>query len=254
MTNLGVNVDHVATLRQQRKEGFPDPVAAARVAVDAGANGITAHLREDRRHIQDDDIFRLKKELSVPLNLEMGVSEEILLIAETVKPAWACLVPERRAELTTEGGLDILTDPARIGRAIERLRIAGSRVSLFVEGRLDIMRQSKTLGANAVEIHTGAFARHCSVAGRTDGRESAEVAAALSLIGGAADEARRLGLAVHAGHGLDYRNTPALLDRFSFDELNIGFAIVSRAVWVGLGQAVREMKTTIGERRVCVES
>lgn len=242
MTLLGVNIDHVATVRQARRESSPDPVEAALAAVVGGATGITAHLREDRRHIQDDDIRRLKDRLTVPLNLEMAASDEIARVAEEVKPAWACLVPERRQELTTEGGLDVIANEARLSAMTARLRRAGIRVSFFIAPTAEAVEASRRAGADAVEIHTGRYAREF---GR--GRESE-----LTKILAAAEKAQSLGLVVNAGHGVDYENVQPLLQKFSFNELNIGFSIVSRAVFVGIGQAVREMKERMSI--VCAES
>ena len=235
MTLLGVNIDHVATVRQQRREGFPDPLEAAQAAVEAGATGITAHLREDRRHIQDDDIRRLKAALSVPLNLEMAASEDVLTVAESVRPAWACLVPEKRRELTTEGGLDVLANEARLREVVERLHRGGTKVSMFIDAATASVDASRRIGADAVEIHTGTYARKW----REGDHEE------LAVVARAAVAAKQAGLIVNAGHGIDYDNVGGLLEAFPFHELNIGFAIISRALMVGIGQAVREMKIRI---------
>ncbi len=233
MTRLGINIDHVATLRQARLENFPDPLAAALLAVQGGADGITAHLREDRRHIQDKDIVQLKKHLPVPLNMEMGANPDIIRVALRCRPAWTCIVPERRQELTTEGGLDVKGNEKKLGRAIDSLHSKGIRVSLFVGATLENMRLGAKVGADAVEIHTGTYARLFKTQGLQ--RE-------LKKILMAAEEARGLGLLVNAGHGLDYENVNDLLKGFEFNELNIGFSIIARAINVGLKRAVTEMK------------
>jgi pyridoxine 5-phosphate synthase len=245
MTLLGVNIDHVATLRQARGEGFPDPVAAAKAVVEAGADGITAHLREDRRHIQDDDIRRLKKELKAPLNLEMAAAPEIVAIAAGVKPAWVCLVPEKRKELTTEGGLDIQTNSTDLRKNIALLKDAGIRVSLFIEPNETLMGVARDLGADAVELHTGAYARVF----RT---EKKNLSKEVNRIKAAAEKAAALGLVVNAGHGIDYENVVELAQVHPFHEFNIGFSIVARAVFVGLPQAVKEMKLKM--RDLCAAS
>jgi pyridoxine 5-phosphate synthase len=241
MPRLGVNIDHVATVRQARKQGVPDLLSAARAAIDAGADGITAHLREDRRHIQDDDMHRLKKELSVPLNMEMSIAPEILQIALNVKPDWACLVPEKREELTTEGGLDVNAKFDEVARVVARLKQNGTRVSLFVQPDVETMRLSKKAGADAVELHTGHYARVF----RVESDRNAE----LARIKAAALEAESLGLTVNAGHGIDYENGATLLSAYAFHEFNIGFSIIARSLFVGLPAAVREMKTLMSKGR-----
>ena len=238
MPRLGVNIDHIATVRQARREGVPDLLAAAREVINAGADGITAHLREDRRHIQDDDIRRLKKELTVPLNMEMSIAAPIVKIALDVLPQWACLVPEKREEVTTEGGLDVKNKFDDVSRVVSQLKTAGIRVSLFVEPELDTMRLCKKTGADAIEIHTGRYARDFH-------KKSEQQARTLQRIKKAAIEAESLGLIVNAGHGLDYDNTSSLLSTHAFHEFNIGFAVVSRALFVGLSQAVSEMKSLL---------
>jgi pyridoxine 5-phosphate synthase len=239
MPRLGVNIDHVATVRQARREGVPDLLAAARAVVTAGADGITAHLREDRRHIQDDDMVRLKKELTVPLNMEMSIAPAIVQIALRIQPAWSCLVPEKREELTTEGGLDVKGKFDDVARTIEQLKKAGVRVSLFVEPDLETMRLSKKSGADAVELHTGRYARLF--------HDASARAAELRRIKEAALEARSSGLVVNAGHGLDDENTPPLLSTHAFHEFNIGFSIIARALFVGLPKAVAEMKALLSK-------
>lgn len=227
---LYINIDHVATLRQARRGDAPDPVAAAALCEDAGADGITAHLREDRRHIQDDDIERLKQSVRTYFNLEMACVAEMLELARRLRPQQVTLVPERREEITTEGGLDILSEPARIRNAIDALADAGIRVSLFIDPTRAAVEQSKKLGVPAVELHTGAYSRD------PDSGKS---------IDALRDSARRgadLGLAVHAGHGLTVANVEAVAAIPEIEELNIGHSIVSRSVFIGLGQAVTEMR------------
>lgn len=241
MTLLGVNIDHVATVRQARRESFPDPVDVAVEAVRHGAEGITAHLREDRRHIQDADIERLKSTLSAPLNLEMAATDDILKVAERVKPAWSCLVPEKRQELTTEGGLDVAGMEDRLSKAVARLKKGGTRVSFFIEPDLKAVEASVRCGADAVELHTGDYARLFREGGKA---ASAEI----EKIRRAAEAAKSKGLLVNAGHGIDYDNVEKLGGIFEFHEFNIGFAIIARALFVGIGQAVREMKDRVAER------
>jgi len=240
MALLGVNIDHVATVRQARGENFPQLLLAADVAVDAGADGITAHLREDRRHIQDADIRDLQRTLKVPLNMEMSISPEIVRIALDVKPAWACLVPERREELTTEGGLDVRSQFDHVQNTVLKLKSAGIRVSLFVEADPDIIQLCKQAGADAVEIHTGRYSR-------IELDQLDEQTKELDRIRWAAAQARDVGLLVNAGHGLNYGNITALSSTFDFNEFNIGFSIIARAMFVGLGTAVAEMKVLINK-------
>jgi pyridoxine 5-phosphate synthase len=227
---LYINIDHVATIRQARRTDEPDPAAAAAICEDAGADGITAHLREDRRHIQDDDVERIARQVRTVFNLEMACTEEMLALAERLRPHQVTLVPERREEVTTEGGLDLAREPRRIEAAMRRLTSAGIRASLFIDPDADTVRAARELGAVAIELHTGRYAHHP--------RESATVRdlrAAASL--GAA-----IGLAVHAGHGLTVRNVALVAAIAEVEELNIGHSIVSRAVFVGIHQAVREMR------------
>ena len=230
---LYVNIDHVATVRQARRTDEPDPVDAALLAERAGADGITAHLREDRRHIQDDDIERLSGRVTTVLNLELATSEEIVALACRLRPYQATLVPERREEVTTEGGLD-LRDPGRIAAAAARLAAAGCRVSLFIDPDVNAIRTSHAMGVPAVELHTGRYAHTW--------RESD---AALGHLRDAARAARDLGLAVHAGHGLTYDNVQPVAAIGEIEELNIGHSIVSRAVLVGMGRAVSEMAALV---------
>ncbi|MDX1593075.1 MAG: pyridoxine 5'-phosphate synthase [Gammaproteobacteria bacterium] len=229
---LGVNVDHVATLRQQRGTRYPDPVQLALVAEQAGADGITVHLREDRRHIQDRDVERLAEVLETRLNLEMAVTDEMLAIAERVRPAYCCLVPERREELTTEGGLDVAGQSARVAEACARLGDAGIEVSLFVDAEPAQLEAARAAGAPLVELHTGHYA-DAPPSRRKD--ELQRLAEAVRL-------GRELGLQVNAGHGLDYHNVQAVAALDGVTELNIGHAIVSRAVLSGMHRAVRDMK------------
>jgi pyridoxine 5-phosphate synthase len=226
---LYINIDHVATLRQARRGDEPDPVEAASVCETAGADGITAHLREDRRHMQDADIVKLRKSVRTYFNLEMACVAEMLELARQLKPEQVTLVPERREEITTEGGLDITSDPARIQNAVEALADAGIRVSLFIDPTRVAVEQSKKLGVPAIELHTGSYSHH-------PGSE-----APLEALRDSARRAADLGLAVHAGHGLNLRNVAAVAAIPEIEELNIGHSIVSRAVFVGLDRAVREM-------------
>ncbi|MEK7340786.1 MAG: pyridoxine 5'-phosphate synthase [Candidatus Binatota bacterium] len=231
MLRLGVNVDHVATLRQARKSDIPDPVEAALLAERGGADGITVHLREDRRHIQERDVELLRERLSTKVNLEMAVTPEMVRLAEKLHPDDACFVPERREELTTEGGLDVLAHRAKIQEAVKRLQERQIRVSLFVDPEEGQVEMGRRVGAHGVELHTG---RYCNVSGdRT--RELEKVAAAASF-------ARSLGLEVHGGHGLNYENVLPIARIPEMVELNIGHSIVARAVMVGMEQAVKEMK------------
>lgn len=226
---LYINIDHVATLRQARRADEPDPVAAALACEAAGADGITAHLREDRRHVQDADVLLLRERVETYFNLELAAVPEMVRIATEVAPQQVTLVPERREEITTEGGLDILSDPPRIAGAIEKLAAAGIRVSLFIDPTRTAVEQAARLGVPAIELHTGAYAHDSSSRDALDAlRESARVASAL-------------GLAVHAGHGLTVRNVAAVAAIPEIEELNIGHSIISRSVFAGIENAVREM-------------
>lgn len=242
MPSLGVNIDHIATIRQARyredpenPNAGPDPLAAALLAENAGAKGITAHLREDRRHIQDRDIVRLRDSVTTKLNLEMGVTEEILRIALEVLPDDVCLVPESRREVTTEGGLDCCRNIEALRPAVARLRGRGIRVSLFIDPDQNQVEAAGELGADFVELHTGAYANAADT----------ELDRELERLHVAARLAVAQGLRVNAGHGLNLRNTPAILGLAGLEELNIGHSIIARAVTVGLDQAVREMCTLI---------
>ena len=236
MIRLGVNIDHVATVRQARRGHEPDPVAAAVLALLGGADGITVHLREDRRHIQDRDVRLLRQTVAGRLYLEMSVADEIVAIACDVKPDEATLVPERRQELTTEGGLDVVANQQAVAQAMGRLRQAGVEVALFVDPDQRQIEAAKLLGAHAVEIQTARYSEAKTGAGR---------AAQLQLLRESADFARQHGLHVHMGHGLDYGNVADVARLPGVEELNIGFSIVARAVFVGLERAVREMKEAI---------
>ena len=233
---LGVNVDHVATLRQARGVDYPDPVEAALLAQAAGADGITVHLREDRRHIQERDVLELRRRLRVKLNLEMAVSDAMVDLALRVRPDDACFVPERREELTTEGGLDVAAHAARVTAAIGRLAAAGIRVALFIDPEPVQIAASQRAGGNAVELHTGDYA---------NAPDAARGARELVRLGAAATVAASLGLEVHAGHGLTLDNVGPVAAIPEVVELNIGHAIVARAVLVGMEAAVREMKALL---------
>lgn len=233
---LGVNIDHVATLRQARRGHDPSLIQAALLAEQAGADAITIHLREDRRHIQDDDVRLLSETIATRMNLELAVTDEMLTIAEHIRPADVCLVPERREELTTEGGLDVIGGKARIAEACARLAEAGIRVSLFVDPEPEQLEAAVECGAPVVELHTGAYAQ-------ASGRHASEE---LSRLRASVEAGRRLGLVVNAGHGLNYHNIRAIVAIDGIAELNIGHAIVSRAVFTGLEAAVREMKRLMG--------
>ncbi len=237
---LGVNIDHVATLRQARGTRYPDPVEAAIRAEKSGADLVTLHLREDRRHIQERDVRMLREILETRMNLEMAVTEEMLAIATDIRPQDCCLVPERREELTTEGGLDVVGQEARIREACERLGEAGVRVSLFVDAESAQLEAAARTGAPVVELHTGPYADAESAADRT---------AEYNKVAAAAREAHGLGLQVNAGHGLHYHNVEPVAELPELRELNIGHAIVARAVFTGMEEAVAEMKRLMREAR-----
>ena len=237
---LGVNIDHVATLREARGTRYPDPVQAAIESEQSGADSITLHLREDRRHIQERDVSLLKEILQTRMNLEMAVTDEMLAIAERIRPADCCLVPERREELTTEGGLDVAGQPGRIQEACTRLAGAGVRVSLFIDADAIQVEAAAQAGAPCIEIHTGHFADATDSRGRH--RELARIVEAVTL----GEEA---GLLVNAGHGLNYHNVKAIASIPAVCELNIGHAIIARAVFTRLAAAVSEMKRLMREAR-----
>jgi pyridoxine 5-phosphate synthase len=239
MAQLGVNIDHVATVRQARRTYEPDPVWAAALAELGGADGITVHLREDRRHIQDRDLRLLRETVTVKLNLEMATAEEVVGIACGLRPAQATLVPESRQEVTTEGGLDVAAEGARVAEVVARLRAAGIVVSLFLDADERQIDAAHDVGADAVELHTGQYA--LATAGQAQDRELER------LLRGARQVVER-GMTLHAGHGLTYRNVRPVADLPKMCELNIGHSIVARALMVGLQQAVREMKQLIACR------
>lgn len=239
---LGVNIDHIATLRQSRLTTYPDPVQAAIEAEQAGADCITLHLREDRRHIQERDVELLRGLLQTRMNLEMAVTDEMLAFAEHIRPQNCCLVPERREELTTEGGLDVAGQEERMRDACARLAAAGCEVSLFIDAEDAQLEAAARVGAPAVEIHTGHFAEDWDTP-RAEARLQAIRRAVLKGVG--------LGLQVNAGHGLNYHNVKAIAAIPGIRELNIGHAIIARAVFTGLNEAVREMKRLMIEARSC---
>ncbi|MGL5147425.1 MAG: pyridoxine 5'-phosphate synthase [Plesiomonas shigelloides] len=237
---LGVNIDHIATLRQVRGTHYPDPVHAAAVAEHAGADGITIHLREDRRHIVDRDVYLLAKTLKTRMNFECAVTEEMLDIACEVKPSYVCLVPEKREELTTEGGLDVAGQRDKIHAAVSRLSAQGIKVSLFIDADKNQIDAAKAVGAPYIEIHTGRYA---------DAHTEAEANAELERITTMAKYAHGLGITVNAGHGLHYHNVKPIAAIPELYELNIGHAIVARAAIDGLDKAVRDMKQLMLEGR-----
>ena len=236
---LGVNIDHVATVRQARGGAHPDPVRAALMAEEAGADSITLHLREDRRHIQDQDVATLRPLLRTHMNLEMAVTEEMLGIALKARPSDVCFVPERRAEVTTEGGLDAHGQSARIAQAVARMSAAGIRASLFIDPDLRQVEAAAALGAPVIELHTGAYAH---AQGTAQPQELARLIAC-------ARRGAALGLQVNAGHGLNYQNVQAVAAIPEIRELNIGHALIGHAVFVGLSAAVREMKALMQAAR-----
>lgn len=239
MIRLGVNVDHVATVRQARRVALPDPLEAALLAESAGADGITVHLREDRRHIQEHDVQRMRRRLRTKLNLEMAVTPAMIAFAENLRPNDACFVPEKREELTTEGGLDVASNKQKILDGVKRLQERGIHVSLFIDPERSQIEASKAVGAHGVEIHTGTY---CNAAGTEREKERSAVAEAAAL-------ADSLGLEVHGGHGLDYDNVSPIVTIPEIVELNIGHSIIARAVIVGMEQAVREMKHLLAKAR-----
>jgi len=240
MIHLGVNIDHVATIRQARRGAMPELAHAAALAVLGGADSITIHLREDRRHVQDRDVPIIVETATVPVNLEMAATAEMTAIAARHRPAWVCLVPEKREELTTEGGLDVVSHQKAVAASLEALRAAGVRVSLFIDPDARQVEAARILGADAVELQTGSYSEAKGEAARS-GR--------LDELRGAARLARQCGLRVHAGHGLDYHNVGAVAAIHDIVELNIGHSIVSRAVLVGMAEAVRGMKRAMEEGR-----
>lgn len=240
---LGVNIDHVATIRNARGGRHPDPVRAAHLAADAGADGITAHLREDRRHISDDDISMLMDQISLPLNLEMAATEEMLEIALNHRPNACCLVPEKREELTTEGGLDVAGGHNHLTPFVARLRDAGIRVSLFVDPDEVQLNAARTMDADIVELHTGAYCEHCL----DEDTDAAE--AELNRLRSASRFAAGLGLEVHAGHGLTFDSVEPVAAIPELVELNIGHFIVGEAIFVGLSQSIANMRSLMDKAR-----
>lgn len=233
---LGINIDHVATLRNARGGDNPCPIRAALVALEAGADSITAHLREDRRHIKDHDIERLKSEVPLPLNLEMAATDEMLAIALRVKPHAVCLVPEKRAELTTEGGLDVVAMEKTLTPYIKKLQDNGSRISLFIAPNIEQIEAAKRTGAKVVELHTGSYADNISETN-------------LQAIIGSAKHAHKLGLEVHAGHGLNYENVASIAKIPEIIELNIGHFLIGEAVFIGLKKAIIQMREIMNNAR-----
>lgn len=240
---LGVNVDHVATIRNARGGRHPDPVRAAKLAIAAGCDGITAHLREDRRHIRDDDIARLKAEIDKPLNFEMAATEEMVAIALKTRPHAVCLVPEKRTERTTEGGLDAIRQRAQLAPVVAALNAAGIRVSLFIGAQPEQIEAAAALGAPVIEIHTGSW---CDAL--MEGR-GAEAKAEWDLIGAGAALANSLGLEVHAGHGLDLSTAETVASLPQVVELNIGHFLIGEAVFEGLAQSVKSMRAAMDRGR-----
>jgi pyridoxine 5-phosphate synthase len=234
---LSSNIDHVATLRQARRASYPDPVAAARLCEDSGADGITAHLREDRRHMQDADIEALARGARTPFNLEIAATDEMTAIAVRLRPHQVTLVPERREEITTEGGLDLASDPRRLGACIDALRAAGIRTALFIDPDRAQIDRAAALGVAAIELHTGTYCHH------------PEAPANLRALREASTYAAARGLAVHAGHGLTLSNVGPVAAIPECEELNIGHSIIGHAVFVGLPEAVRAMRAAMDAAR-----
>lgn len=235
---LGVNIDHIATVREARGTRYPDPVQAAMAAEEAGADGITLHMREDLRHIQARDVRIIKSVIQTPMNLELALTEAMLEFAEEIRPEKACLVPEKREELTTEGGLDVVTQYNTIEKAVKRLESRGSEVSLFIDPDLQQIEAAKSLGARVIEIHTGCYA---------DASDKKTQDIELERIKKAAYYAHEIGLKVNAGHGLNYQNVRPIAAINALHELNIGHAIIARALFCGLKEAVKQMRQLIQE-------
>jgi pyridoxine 5-phosphate synthase len=243
---LGINIDHVATLRNARGGRYPDPLRAAKLAVDAGADNITAHLREDRRHIRDEDIARLTAAKLAPLNLEMAVTDEMLAIALHAKPHATCLVPERRQEITTEGGLDVASQIATLTPFVAKLRRAGIQVSLFIDAEPEQIEASAKVGTDAIEFHAGTYCLAAN-AGDTRARD-----VALGRLVAGAQQAAALGLEAHAGHGLDYDNVVPVASIPEIVELNIGHHLVGEAIFVGLAASVARMRAVMDGARAAL--
>lgn len=240
---LGFNVDHVATLRNARGGPHPCPVRAAELAMSAGADGITAHLREDRRHIRDDDMRRLKDEIPLPLNFEMAATPEMLRIAGQIRPHACCLVPEKREERTTEGGLDVAGNLAALKDVVAALKSAGARVSMFIDPEAKQIEAAHAVGAPVIEIHTGTYSQAC------DSTTNARIKHELDLIRAGARRASALGLEVHAGHGLTFHNVQPVAAIAEIVELNIGHFLVGEALFMGLAESVKEMKKLMQDAR-----
>ncbi|MES2677663.1 MAG: pyridoxine 5'-phosphate synthase [Pseudomonadota bacterium] len=236
---LGVNIDHVATLRNARGGVFPCPIMAAKIAKKSGADGITAHLREDRRHIRDEDIFRLKKEVNLPLNFEMAATDEMVEIALKVKPNAVCLVPEKRQELTTEGGLDVIKNQKNLTAIIRKLAAKKIRISLFIDANLSQILAAKNVGADIIEIHTGKFCHLKNLDQKIEFKKIAQ----------AAHYAEELGLECHAGHGLDFKTAKKIAKIPQIVELNIGHFLIGESIFSGLDLAVKKMKKIINSER-----
>lgn len=233
MTRLGINIDHVATLRQQRRERDPDPIQAARICVQAGADSIVCHLREDRRHIQDADVRKLRHAVKTSLNLEMSIHPQIVKIAARIKPDLVTLVPERRQELTTEGGLNVEKHFSRVQHVVDFLQGRGIKVSLFIAPEENQIKKASLTGAKIIELHTGCYANATT---------PRQIKVELNQLRDMAEFAKNLGFSVSAGHGLKYHNTAAIARIPQIEELNIGHSIISRALLVGLARAVKDMK------------
>ena len=240
---LGVNIDHVATIRNARGGAHPDPVRAAVLAAEAGADGITLHVREDRRHVREDDLARLAEAVRMPINLELACSQEMTAIALKARPHAVCLVPERREERTTEGGLDAARQHNVIAPFVGALRAAGCRVSLFIDPEAEQVAAAKALGAPVVELHTGAYCEAFKAG------EQAQVSRELDALHSAAAQAAALGLEVHAGHGIDFDSVAGVAAIPSLAELNIGHFLIGEAIYVGLGGAIGEMRRRIDAAR-----
>lgn len=233
---LGVNIDHVATLRQARRTPYPDPIRAAQLVEQAGADSITLHLREDRRHIQDDDVHHLQQSVAIPINLELAVTNEMIAFAQAHTPEYCCLVPEKRQELTTEGGLDVISNQEQITEACTLLSQAGIRVSLFIDASPPCIEAAAAIGAKCVELHTGCYANASTRQEQQSARDKLLAGVELGC---------QLGLLVHAGHGLHYDNVSEIACIDGISELNIGHSIIARAMFSGLPEAVRTMKQLI---------
>lgn len=239
MIKLGVNIDHIATLRQQRGTKYPDPIKAALLAESAGADFITLHLREDRRHIQDKDVFEMRDRLLTHMNLECAITDEMIGIATRVKPKDVCLVPEKREELTTEGGLDVVSQFDLVKSAVEKLSAEGISVSLFIDPEAEQIKAASETGAGIIELHTGAYAQYA------DSSISDKAAVEIKRLESALSVAKNLGLKVNAGHGLNYENVQNIIKLSGISELNIGHAIIAQSVFDGLYKAVSDMVALI---------